>query len=97
MSGQRKPWDLTSTHALDAAAEWVRQRADATVVMVVRGGDYAFAVAPGVTGADARVAVEQVLPDAAWLAENRRREKQEAATRKRAAEISGKIAQQAHT
>ena len=47
MSGQRK-WEMQSTHSLEAGAEWLRKQSDATAVFVVRGEDYAFAVAPGV-------------------------------------------------
>jgi hypothetical protein len=89
MSGKGK-WDLTSTHALEGAAEWIRKRADATCVLVVRGKDYAFAVAEGVDPAAAYDAAQFVLPDALDLERARRREKQAAATRKRAAAIAGK-------
>ena len=85
----KKPWDVTSTHSLEAFAEFVCKKAEASVVVIVRGGDYAFSPAPGVTPADARAAVEFVLPDAVELAEARLREAREAATRKRAAEIAG--------
>ncbi|MFZ0662143.1 MAG: hypothetical protein WAM66_05580 [Acidobacteriaceae bacterium] len=53
----RKPWDLGSTHALEGAAEWIRKRSDAIVVMVVRGGDVAFAVAEDGAPSDADVVV----------------------------------------
>lgn len=37
--GQKKLWDLSSTHALEAAAEWLRRRSGALAVVVVRVGD----------------------------------------------------------
>jgi hypothetical protein len=90
VSGKGKPWDLTSTHALEAAAEWLRKRADATVVLVVRGKDYAFAVAPGVHPDDAYDAAHFVLPGALDLARILHQKAQEAAKAKRAAEIAGR-------
>lgn len=83
----KKPWDLTSTHSLEGFAEFVRDRADATVVVIVRGKDYAMAAAQGMTPTQAKEAVEFVLPDAVELGEVRAREKREAATRKRARQI----------
>lgn len=44
MAEGKKPWDLTSAKALDAAAEWLRKRSDAMFVLVVRGDDVAFAI-----------------------------------------------------
>jgi hypothetical protein len=29
MAGKAKPWDLTSTHALEGACEWLRKRSGA--------------------------------------------------------------------
>lgn len=37
-------WDLTSTHSLEAAAEYLRKKADALIVVVIRPGDGALAV-----------------------------------------------------
>jgi hypothetical protein len=88
MSGKR-PWDLTSTHSLEAAAEWLRKQADATCVLVVRGKDYAWAVAGDVKADDAYDACRFVLPDALDDLRERRQREKEAATRKRAAEIAG--------
>jgi hypothetical protein len=82
-------WDLRSTHSLEAGAEWFRKKADATCVFVVRGGDLAFAVAPGMKLEDAREAVEFALAGAVEELERQRREAEEAATRKRAAKIAG--------
>jgi hypothetical protein len=92
VSGKGKPWDLTSTHALEGAAEWIRKRADASVVLVVRGGDYAFAVAPDVAPEAAYDAAQFVLPDALDGLRERRQREQEEATRKRAAAIATKTA-----
>lgn len=86
----RKPWDVTSTDSLEAFAEFARKKADASVVLIVRGEDYAFAPAQGVLPAAAREAVEFVLPGAVELAEMRAKEEREAATRKRAAAIAGR-------
>lgn len=84
-------WDLTSTHSLESYAEWTRANAAATVVMIVRGGDYALAVVPGIRPQDAQEAVEFVLGDAVRLMGERLKAKQEAAMRKRAAEITGRV------
>lgn len=86
MSGQRG-WEMQSTHSLEAGAEWLRKQANATAVFVVRGEDCAFAVAPGVRAADARLAIEEVLPAAAEHAAARQQAEREAAVRKRAAQI----------
>lgn len=88
MSGSRG-WDMTSTHSLEGGAEWFRKKADATCVFVVRGGDLAFAIAPGVKLEDARQAIEFALAGAAEELERRRVEAEEAETRKRAAKIAG--------
>ena len=39
-----REWDLTSTHSLESAAEWLRKKSDALVVMVVSRTAYAQAV-----------------------------------------------------
>lgn len=88
MSGGRR-WDMTSTHSLEGGAEWFRNNADATCVFVVRGGDLALAVAPGVKLDDARTALEYALSGAVDELERRRVEQEEAKPRKRAAEIAG--------
>lgn len=41
-----RKWDLTSTHSLEAAAEWLRERSDALIVVVIRPGDGALAADP---------------------------------------------------
>jgi hypothetical protein len=83
----KKPWDVTSTSSLEAFAEFVRRKSDASVVLIVRGADYAFAPASGVSPAAAKEAVEFVLPGAVEVAELRLKEEREAATRKRARQI----------
>ena len=34
---EKREWDLTSTHSLEGAAEWIRKKAGAILVLVVRG------------------------------------------------------------
>ncbi|HEY2012394.1 MAG TPA: hypothetical protein VGH38_02785 [Bryobacteraceae bacterium] len=89
MAEKRKPWDLTSTHALEGAAEWIRKSADATVVMVVRGHDFAFAVAGDCAPSDAAELVGDLLPEMVEETNLARAAKREAETRKRAAQIAG--------
>lgn len=84
-----KPWDLASTHALEGAAEWIRKRSDATVVMVVRGHDKAFAVAGDVKPSDAAELVRDLLPAMVEETNRARIARREAQTRKRAAAIAG--------
>lgn len=62
MSGKRE-WDLTSTSSVAAAAEWMRKKAGAQLVLVVRPGDIAFAVDPQIAPTAAREMVELVMPD----------------------------------
>ena len=59
--GKGKGWDLTSTHSLEGAAEWIRKNAGAQLVLVVRPGDVAFAVDPGISPRDAKGLVEAEL------------------------------------
>jgi len=42
----KRDWDLTSTHSLEAATEWLRVKADALIVVVIRPGDGALAADP---------------------------------------------------
>lgn len=58
-----KGWDLTSINSLNSAAEWIRKQAGATLVLVVRSGDIAFAVDPAVSPSSARDMVEFVMPE----------------------------------
>jgi hypothetical protein len=85
MSKQR--WDLTSTHALEAAAEWLRKGSDATVVMVIRGQDFAFAVAEDCAPSDAAELVRELLPQMVEETNRARVARREEKTRKRAASI----------
>ena len=66
----RKSWDMTSTHSLEAAAEWLRKNADALLVLVirgeaegVRGADVAFALHPAVRVQDAADMVMAAMPE----------------------------------
>ena len=67
MSGRQKGWDLTTKHSLDAAAEWVRGKSGALLVLVVRGEDHgndlSFAVDAAVSPGSAVAMVESVLPE----------------------------------
>lgn len=86
---QRKQWDLTSVHALEGAAEWIRKRSDAIVVMVIRGQDTAFAVAESCAPSDAADLVRDQLPQMVEDTNRARAARRDAETRKRAAEIAG--------
>lgn len=86
---ERKQWDLISTHALEGAAEWIRKRSDAIVVMVVRGQDTAFAVAESCAPADAAELVRDELPRMVEETNRARSSRRDAQTRKRAAQIAG--------
>lgn len=86
---ERKGWDLTSTHSLEAAAEWIRSRSDAIVVMVVRGRDMAMAVDERCAPSDAADLVRELLPRMVEDVNRARAAKRDAETRKRAAAIAG--------
>ncbi|MHB8303631.1 MAG: hypothetical protein ACYDC6_12450 [Acidobacteriaceae bacterium] len=61
---EKKNWDLTSEHSLEGAAEWVRKKSDAVLVLIVRGEDVVFAVDPRVPHyADAATMVEVAMPE----------------------------------
>ena len=62
MAEEKKKWDLTSTHAMGAAAEWLRKRGDAVVVVVIRANDVAFSVDPRCTPLDAVHLLQAELP-----------------------------------
>jgi hypothetical protein len=55
-------WDLTSTHSLAAAAEWLRERSDALVVLVIRPKDGALAVDPLIDVIDVKDRVWEDVP-----------------------------------
>ena len=59
---EKKKWDLTSTHSLQGAALWVRKRAGAQVVLVVRDGDWAVDADPSLLPQEVCAAVRDVLP-----------------------------------
>jgi hypothetical protein len=42
----KKPWDLTSTHALEGACEWIREKSGALMVVAIRVDDSAIAADP---------------------------------------------------
>lgn len=75
MSEKRKQWDLTSRRSLAAAAEWVRGKADAIAVIVVRGEDTVMAVHPECAPHDAADAVRDLLSNMADEVNQERREK----------------------
>jgi hypothetical protein len=52
---ERKQWDLTSTHALEAACEWIRKRSGALMVVAIRVEDSAIA-------ADDDMSAKDLLP-----------------------------------
>jgi hypothetical protein len=82
-------FDFTKTGGLRAAAEWIRSKSDAIVVMVIRGEDYAYAVDERCAPSDAAELVRELLPPMVEDANRRRTEKRDAETRKRAAAIAG--------
>ena len=63
MSSEKKAWDLTSTHSLEGAAEWVRKKSGALLVMVIRPEDAAFALDPAVRASDAMGMIEAAAPE----------------------------------
>ncbi len=62
MGEKKKAWDLTATSSMSAAAEWLRKRGDAIVVLVIRAQDVAFSVDPLCSPRDAAELVKQELP-----------------------------------
>ena len=73
--GQKREWDLTSPRSLAAAAEWIRGKADAIAVIVVRGEDTVMAVHPEAAPHDAAETVRELLPEMAESVNQERREK----------------------
>lgn len=57
-----KPWDLTSTRSLSAAARWIRKGSDALLVLVIRPDDVAFDADPRLAPMDAINTVRDELP-----------------------------------
>ncbi|MGC1780885.1 MAG: hypothetical protein WA708_00025 [Acidobacteriaceae bacterium] len=74
MPTDKKPWDLTSTHAVEGAAEWIRKKSGARLVLVVRGEDVAFAVDPALRCAEAMTMVEVAMPELerSWIEQRAR-------------------------
>lgn len=66
-------WDLTSPRSLDAAAEWVRAKSGALLVLVVRAEDVAFAVDDAIAPKDAATMVEAAMPEIVAKLDERRR------------------------
>lgn len=60
MSGNGKEWDLTSTHSLEGACEWIRKRAGALFVVAVRAG--ATPDADGRFTDDSAIAADPAMP-----------------------------------
>lgn len=60
---EKKSWDLASLHSLEGAAEWIRKKSGALLVLVVRPEDIAFAVDSQIAPLAAREMVEFVMPD----------------------------------
>lgn len=56
-----KDWDVTSLHSLEGAAEWIRNKSGALLVLVVRPEDVAFAVDPLIAPKDAGDMVEVAM------------------------------------
>jgi hypothetical protein len=55
MADKGKGWDLTSTHALEGACEWIRKRSGALMVVAIRVEDSAIA-------ADVELPIRDLLP-----------------------------------
>ncbi len=64
MGEAKREWDLTSLHSLEGAAEWIRKKSGALLVLVVRADDVAFAVDSLIPRcADALTMVEVAMPE----------------------------------
>ncbi len=84
-------WDMTSTHSLEGAAEWIRSKSDALVVMVVSRTAYALAVHAEVAPSDGAELVRDLLPAMVEQTNRARKAKREAEVRRRAREIAANI------
>jgi hypothetical protein len=84
---QGKGWDLTSLRSLESAAEWLRKRSDAGLVLVVRGEDVAFAVDAAIAPTDAVTMVEAAMPEIQSALERSRQAAREASSRKRRTDV----------
>ena len=52
MADSKKPWDLTSSHALLGACEWIRKQSGALMVVAIRVEDSAIAADPSLAPKD---------------------------------------------
>jgi hypothetical protein len=50
--GDKKKWDLSKLHALEAACEWIRKESGALMVVAIRVEDSAIAVDPAMPAGD---------------------------------------------
>ena len=57
-----REWDLTSTHSLEAATEWLREKSDALIVVVIRAGDGALAADPLIDVVDVKDRLWEDVP-----------------------------------
>lgn len=81
---EKKGWDLTSLRSLESAAEWIRTKGSAQVVLVIRPNDVAFAVDPQIAPRAARDLVELIMPEVqVYLDQKRAAEKDAAALKAR--------------
>ena len=62
MADSKKPWDLTSTHALEGACEWIRKQSGALMVVAIRVEDSAIAADPAMAPKDLLPRLELELP-----------------------------------
>ena len=60
--GDKKQWDLTSTHSLEGAAGWIRKRAGASLVLVIRPQDVVTSIDEGLEPLDVVTMVRHELP-----------------------------------
>ncbi len=58
---EKKKWDLSSTRSMQAAAEWIRARGGAQIVLVIRKDDWAVAHDVSLAPLDVRDSVRDTL------------------------------------
>jgi hypothetical protein len=75
-------WDLTSRHSMESAAEWIRKKGAAQVVLVIRPDDVAFAVDPQIAPKAARELVELIMPEVQVYLDQKRAAERDAAAEK---------------
>jgi hypothetical protein len=76
--GERREWDLKSTHSLKVRAEWLRTKSAALAVIVIRVNDSVLAADPGIAPRDVDSLVCQQMRELARSLEGARREKKRA-------------------